>query len=123
MKISAKKLSCPLSNIMDIDKFALLSVSPVFRYADGKRTDEQVGTRYTIANPKTFENFDVKVPIITPVVSQEEIDKNEERYWITFTNPIVVPYEISFGKATCSVTAESVKLVDLDVSDSFELDD
>lgn len=123
MRISIKKFSCLLSEMMDTDTFALLSTAPVFKYVDGKRTDEQIGTRYSVANPKTFENFDVKVPSTAPIVSQEEIEKNEERFWITFTNPLITPYEISFGKATCSVTADSAKLVNLNASDSFELDE
>lgn len=111
MTISAKKISLDLTTLMGCNRFALLSVAPVYEYADGKRTDTVSAIRYNVANPETFENFEVKVPTTKPIVSQERIDNVDERLWVTFENAIVKPYKIEFGKAICSVSADSVKLV------------
>lgn len=111
MIISTKKLSIDLSFLMDCQRFALLSVAPVYDYVDGKKTATVTAIRYTVANPETFENFEVKVPTTKPIVTQDRIDNVDERLWVSFENAVVKPYRIEFGKALCSVTADSVKLV------------
>ena len=109
MVISAKKIALELTSLMGSNRFALLGVAPVFEYVDKQRTDRIVAIRYTVANPETFENFEVKVSTTKPIVSQEIIDNVEERIFVSFENAFVKPYKIEFGKAICSVTADSVK--------------
>ena len=103
----------PLNTFMKNNVFAVLAVSPIYAYADKKRTDTVIGTRYTVANPDTFANFEVRVNNPTPVVTQDEIvaaEEAEERFWITFTNATVRPSKIEFGEVLCVVTADSAKL-------------
>ena len=111
MIISTSQLTQPLNEVMKSDRFALLSVAPVYDYVEGQRTNTVVAIRYHVANPETFESFDVKVPTTKPIVTQERIDNVDERLWVTFENAVVKPYKIEFGKAICSIAADSVKLV------------
>ena len=85
MVIPVKKIQLNLSDLMDSDIFALLGVSEIFDYVDGKRTDTISGIRYSVANPNTFENFEVKVAGTKPLVTQERIDRADERLWVSFS--------------------------------------
>ena len=109
MIIPSKRLSLSLESLMGTNRFALLGVSPVYDYIDKKRSETVSGIRYTVANPDTFETFDVKIAGTKPIVSQEVIENVDERIWVSFENAVVKPYRIEFGKATCSVTADSIK--------------
>ena len=110
LTIKSENFAKPLTDIMSADLFAVLSVSPVFAYVENKKTDTVIGTRYTVANPDTFVSFDVKVNQTVPVVTQEQVEASDERYWVSFTNAVVRPYHIEYGVVQCAVTADSVVL-------------
>lgn len=113
LKLKPEIFGKPLNDIMKNAVFAVLAVSPIYAYSDKKRTDTVIGTRYTVANPDTFANFEVKVNNPTPVVTQDKVEAaaaSEERFWITFTNAMVRPAKIEFGEVLCVVTADSAKL-------------
>lgn len=111
LKLKADQLARPLTDFMSNETFAVLAVAPVYAYdKDRKRTDTLIGTRYTVADPETFVNFDVKVSNPVAVVTQEKIEASKERYWIAFTNAVVKPYSIEFGNVQCTVTADAAKL-------------
>lgn len=110
LSLKTENFAKPLADIMDATQFAVLAVASVYAYVNGKKTDTIIGTRYTVANPATFVNFDVKVNQTVPVVTQEQIEASADRYWVTFTNAVVKPYKIDFGNVQCSVTADSVVL-------------
>lgn len=113
MKIPTKKLSINLEDFMGVNEFALLNVAPIYDYVDGKKTDTITSIRYSVANARTFETFDVKIQAKQPIITQREIDNADERLFVSFENAIIRPYKIEFGKAVCSVTADSVKLVSM----------
>lgn len=100
----------PLTDFMDCECFAIMSVSPVYAYVENKKTDTVIGTRYTVANPDTYVNFEVKVTSPTPVITQEKLDKSEEKFWISFVNAVVKPTKVEFGNIFCTVTADSANL-------------
>lgn len=109
MDVPAKRLSMALDDLMGTNRYALLSVAPIYDYVEGQRSDSVIATRYSVANPETFEKFDVKVANTKAIVSQDIIDSVDERVWVAFENAQVKPYRIEYGKAICSVTADSVK--------------
>lgn len=100
-----------LDEISKADKYALINSKPVFDYVDGKKTDTICAYKYTVANPDTFECFDVKVSGNTPVITQTQIDASEERMFVIFDNAVVKPYRVEFGKADCAVVADTIKIV------------
>ena len=110
MKVSTEKLRIPLTNLMDSEIFALLNISEIYEYVDGKRTANITEIRYTVANPDTFENFDVKVAGSKAVITQKQLEESQERIWVTLENAIVKPYKAEYGKAECTVTADAVKI-------------
>ena len=114
MEIPVKKFTLSLDDFMGVYKYVLLKVAPVYEYVDKQKTDTVSAIRYSVANPETFENFDVKVPATKPIVTQDRIDSVDERLWVEFDNGVIKPYRIEFGKVLCSVTADSVKLVSTD---------
>lgn len=111
MRISLTKLATPLGNLTSSESFALLNVSPVYEYEAGKRTENVIGTKYNVADPETFEKFDVKVMSLKPVITQEQLEAEEERVWVEFNGAIVKPFKAEFGSALCTVTADSVWIV------------
>lgn len=110
-EIKAEKVSMPLSALMTDTSFALLETSPIFHYENGTRTDIIEGTRYTVANPSTFDRFDVKVSKVTPVLTQEQIEKSSERVFVAFTNASCRPVKAEYGKVFLSITADDIKVV------------
>lgn len=111
LKISKDLIAIPLSAIMQSQSFALLSVAPVYAYSDGKRTDQLIGWRFSLADPETFQNFDVRLNATKTPITQEMIDANELRLYVTLDNAMVKPFAINYGKAECTVTCDAVKLV------------
>ena len=111
IKVSKDLIAIPLSTVMPSQSFALLSVAPVYNYIDGKRTDQLVGWRFSLADPETFQNFDVRLNATKTPITQEMIDASELRFYVTLDNAMVKPYAINYGKAECTVTCDSVKLV------------
>ena len=92
-------------------EFALKSVRPVYHYENGKRTEEIDAFCYEVVDTVNFEIFEIKVAGTTPIVTMANIESAEERFYVKFTNTIVKPYKIEFGKVCCSIIADSVELV------------
>lgn len=110
LSLKSEVFAIPLQSIMDTECFAVLEVAPIYAYADGKRTDTVTGTRYLVANPDSFINFEVRVSNPTPVIAQEKIEASKDRFYVSFANALVIPAEMGFGKTLCKVTADSAKL-------------
>lgn len=110
MKLSISRIRIPLQNLMETEIFALLNVTEVFEYREGKRTENITEIRYTVANPDTFENFDVKVAGAKAVITQKQLDEEENHIWVSLENAVVKPYKIEYGKAECTVMADAVKI-------------
>lgn len=99
-----------LKEVTESEVFALLSVAPIYEYVKGEKTDTEIGTRYTVADPENFFTFDVKILNQVPVVTQEEIESAKERYWISFTGAMIRPFRIEYGLVKCTITANGAKL-------------
>ena len=82
------------------DKFVLFSVTPAFRYVDGKPTEQIEAYRYTIGDPTTCMRFSVKVPGATAIITPEQLKVAKE--------PILVTLTDAFGRIY--QTAENVEI-------------
>lgn len=110
MRLSSKFFQIPLSDVMEENSFPLLGVRPHHVYVDGKRTDTVDGYIYAVANKETFENFEVKVDG-PPLVTQDVIDKNTTRIFVSFENATICPYKMLYNVTDCTVIATKVNLV------------
>ena len=111
MRIPLSKLATTLSELTTTESFALLSVAPVYEYEAGKKTEKVIATRYSVADPETFDKFDVKVMNTKAIITKELLESNSSHIWVEFSGAMVKPYKVEFGSALCSVTADDVKLV------------
>ncbi len=111
LEMSANQASFPLESRVKEQVFALMDSAPSYQYDNGKKTENVEGTKYTVANTRTFDKFDVKTPEKTPVVSAEQIEASDERIFVSFVNAIAKPVKIEFGKVYFSVTADSAKIM------------
>lgn len=82
------------------DKFVLFSVTPAFRYVDGKPTDQIEAYRYTIGDPTTCMRFSVKVPGATAIITPEQLKSAKDTIFVTLTD--------AFGRIY--QTAENVEI-------------
>ena len=93
-------------------EFALKSVAPVYVYESGTRTDVVSAFRYTVVDTVNFEIFEIKVRGARPIVSKEDIENATEHIFVKFQGAVVRPFRIEFGQALCSITADSVEIVE-----------
>lgn len=82
------------------EKFVLFSVTPAFRYVDGKPTEQVEGFRYTIGDPTTCMRFSIKVPGTTAIITPEQLKVAKEPVFVTLTD--------AFGRIY--QTAENVEI-------------
>lgn len=82
------------------DKFVLFSVTPAFRYVDGKATEQVDAYRYTIGDSTTCIRFSVKVPGTTAIITPEQLKAAKEPVFVTLTD--------AFGRIY--QTAENVEI-------------
>ena len=111
LEMPTNQASFPLGSHVKEPAFALMDSAPSYRYDNGKKTDIIEGTKYTVANTRTFDKIDVKTPEKTPIVSAEQIAASDERIFISFVNAIAKPVKIEYGKVYYSVTADSAKIM------------
>lgn len=111
MNIPIKELRFPLENLYPSGRYVLKSVGTVYEYVDGKKTDSIQGTRYTVVDLESLDKFDVKVASTTKAITASQLEQTEGHTYVSFSNALVCPYHIEFGKATCSVIADSVAIV------------
>lgn len=82
------------------DRFVLFSVTPAFRYVDGKATEQVEAYRYTIGDPTTCMRFSVKVPGATATITPEQVKVAKDAIYVTLTD--------AFGRIY--QTAENVEI-------------
>lgn len=100
-----------LDEIMLSDKFIVKGVTPVYAYENGKRTDKIQGYRYTLIDPEVYETFDIKVKGTNPVITNEMVTDRENRVYVALENAIIKPYKIEYGRVSCSVVADSIRVL------------
>ena len=111
MNIPIKSIRFPLENLYPSGRYILKEVSTVYEFVDSKKTGNIQGTRYTVVDLDSLDKFDVKVPSTNAVITASQLKQTEEHTFVSFSNALVCPYRIEFGKAVCSVIADSVTIV------------
>ena len=107
------KKRIPLTNIIGTDVFVALTILPVYRYVDGKRTDEVIGYRYDVVDEIKYDRYSIKVQG-EPLMSNEELQamREHEKVMLQFENPSVYLYYSSPTKCyEDSYSAEAVMYV------------
>lgn len=93
------KKRIPLTNIIGTDVFVALTILPVYRYVDGKRTDEVCGFRYDVVDEIKYDRYSIKVQG-EPLMSNEELQamREHEKVMLQFENLSVYLYYSSQTK-------------------------
>ncbi len=82
-------------------------------YVNGKRTDNIVGTTYTVVqNGGTYEKFNVKVADVEYAIEQEYIANSKSPIFVEFENAVCKIYTDANGRAQVSVKADNINIVD-----------
>ena len=106
------KKRIPLTNIIGTDVFVALTILPVYRYVDGRRTDEVVGWRYDVVDEIKYDRYSIKVQG-EPLMSNEELQamREHEKVMLQFEKPSVYLYYNSQTKLyEDSYSAEAVSI-------------
>lgn len=91
------------------DRFVLFSVTPAFRYLDGKPTDQIEAYRYTIGDPTTCMCFSVKVPGATAIITPEQLKSAKETIFVTLTAAYGRIYQTD-GNVEISFSAKGIAI-------------
>lgn len=89
------------------EKFLLFSVTPAFRYADGKPTDQIEAYRYVIGDPVTCMRFSVKVPGATAIITPEQVKVAKDAIYVTLTDAYGRIYQTD-GNVEISFSAKAI---------------
>ena len=111
MTVESNVFLIDLAQIFPTGTFALLDSNPIYEYADGKRTEKVIGTRYSVDDKDTFKNFDVKVKEAKATIDKTMISNAGQRIWVSFSNAQVIPYSMKYGKCDCTVKADAIKVI------------
>lgn len=91
------------------EKFLLFSVTPAFRYVDGKATDQIEAYRYVIGDPATCMRFSVKVPGATAIISPEQVKVAKDAIYVTLTDAFGRIYQTD-GNVEISFSAKGIAI-------------
>lgn len=89
------------------EKFVLFSVTPAFRYLDGKPTDQIEAYRYTVGDPATCMRFSVKIPGATATITPEQLKIAKEPIFVTLTEAYGRIYQTN-GNVEISFSAKGI---------------
>ena len=96
-------------------QFALTGVTPRYKYADEKRTDELEGYVYKVTDLTSLKAISVFVPHTKPIISSDEVDRTNasgERIFVDFDDAVITPYVAKrSGTIEDSIKATNVRLV------------
>ena len=91
------------------DRFVLFSVTPAFRYVDGKATEQIDAYRYTIGDPSTCMRFSVKVPGATAIIKPEQVKVAKDAIYVTLTDAFGRIYQTD-GNVEISFSAKGIAI-------------
>ncbi len=97
----------PFEVYVKAEKFLLFSVTPAFRYLDGKPTDQIEAYRYTIGDPTTCMRFSVKVPGATAIIAPEQVKVAKDAIYVTLTDAFGRIYQTD-GNVEISFSAKGI---------------
>lgn len=96
-------------------QFALTGVSPRYKYADEKRSDELEGYVYRVTDVVSLKPISVFGPHTKPIISSDEVDRTNasgERIFMEFDDAVFTPYVAKrTGIIEDSIKATNVRLV------------
>lgn len=90
------KKRIPLTNIIGTDVFVALTILPVYRYVDGKRTDEVNGYKYDVVDEIKYDRYSIKVQG-EPLMSNEELQamREHEKVILQFEKQVYISTTIA----------------------------
>lgn len=113
-QVSTKELAISAEGIIS-EEVVVKSVRTSYKFdQDRKATDEIESIKYDCVDPETFSVFTIKVNTTKAVVTQEQIDQNDEATYISIpvAETFIKPYDIKFGIVKVSIVAPFVKLAE-----------
>ena len=111
MQIKVSDFYVALQDFVPGNCFVVISVTPVYEYVDGKKTEKIIATKYTVADAKTYKNLDVRVNKPKALITSEMIESSEERFFVSFQNAVLHPYRIEYGNVLCSIVADDIQII------------
>lgn len=109
-------VAIPFELVEEKQKFALLSIRPVYKYdMNGKKTEVIVSWKYSVANVDSFEKYDIKVASANPIIAPELLKTKRdfgERMFVQFENATIKMYRSSNGTLEDSIKADSIDFVE-----------
>lgn len=106
------KIKFSLEQLIGTVPLILLNARPTFEYANGVKTENILGTTYTVVmNGGTFEKFDVKVSDTETAITADEIRSSDGNLVVEFENPVCRLYTDNSGHIQVSVKADSITVL------------
>lgn len=85
---------------------------PQYEYADGKKTENQIGITYDVVFPDNlFEKVSVKVANTQAVITDEQFKKNGGKIKVRFKNLTGKFYRTNSGEYMLSCRADGVEVI------------
>lgn len=109
--IKLEHLKIPLNVITLTTEFQLLAIRPVYHYDNGNRTDMLEGFKYLVGDAALFEQLEVKILNVQPLLSTKQLQEATAPIWVRFTNCIARPYRTDKGSYAISFSADSVDMI------------
>ena len=109
--LNAKDFAISMAELTSASEFVLKDMRENFKYVDGKKTDVQDGYKLSIADPDTFAMYTIKAEKVD--FTLEEVEKSVTPVFIEIPTEktMVIPYDISYGRAHVSIIAPFVTIV------------
>lgn len=87
MPIKPNMVTLDLKSVANQNYVRITRVNPQFEYADGQRTEKQIGYSYQVlCEANSFEKLLVKVSDTTPVITPEQLADSQEPVYATFSD-------------------------------------
>lgn len=128
-QVQINSFSATLADFTQSDTFVCKAIKRNFRYENEKKTENVESVAYDLVDTKTFVSFRLKVPGDSPVIDPVAFDEMDKviKVRVPIDQTTVRPYRVEYGRATVSIVAPFVELIDNsdDISgfSDFEPDD
>ncbi len=110
--LNVSKLTFELRQLIGDVELILLSSRPTFEYKNGVKTDNVVGTTYTVVeNGGDFEKFNVKVLGVDNAIDPEFIKNSKSHIKVDFENTVCKLYSDSNHRLQVSVSADNITIL------------
>ena len=111
--VNVSKLTFSLRQLIGDDELILLSSRPTYEYRNGVRTENIIGTTYTVVqNGGDFEKFNVKVSGIDNALDPDFIKNSKSHIKVDFENTICKLYSDPNHRLQVSISASDIIILD-----------